>query len=65
MPQRGKSNQGQERPTGTSGRQGGDMNTGITDDNDARRGDTAQTERSRRTRDEDEDSPLGIRGTNR
>jgi len=65
MAQRGKQNQDQERPTGTSGRPGGELNTGTGDNNDARRGDTAQTERSRRTRDEDEDSPLGIRGTNR
>ena len=65
MAERGNQQQDQQRPTGTSGRQSGDINTGSSDNNDARRGDTAQPNRSRMNRDEDEDSPLGNRTTNR
>jgi hypothetical protein len=62
-------NQGRQdnphQPTGTSGRKGGDVNPGINDENDARRGDPATTNRGRNTFDEDEDSGLGNRTTNR
>jgi len=65
MADRENQHQRQDRPTGTSGRPGGDMNTGIGGNNDGRRGDTAQPNRNRMNRDEDEDSPLGNRTTNR
>jgi hypothetical protein len=50
-----------QQPTGTSGRQGGDLHTGT--DNDSRHADPAPARRPRV--DEDEDSPLGNRTTNR
>ena len=60
MANQGKGSRDDQKPTGTSGRQSGDMNTGRTDNNDARRGDTTTSPR-RVHHDEDEGPGLGNR----
>ena len=57
----------QQTPTGTSGRQSGDTNSGSSDNNAARRPEQSGSigGGSRVNRDDDEESGLGNRTTNR